>query len=170
MMMEPGSPAVSSGVRTAVKESEDRVLTLADVKGSNSDPAWSEVPEDLYFVANYAAALGGDYPPGETHTQTASTSMREAGRRGKGHGDDGRRRRAVSHDEARVGCWLVVVVAENVDKSYWDQIKDSTYQKLAGLAKSADPSTISPAQYVILIESVVRAVSGGGTDSGLHVV
>ena len=74
MVLEGGrGPAVptvegsSGAVRTQAKaQDEDRELTLADVKGSNTDPAWKEVPEDLYFVANYAAALGGDYPPGQS--------------------------------------------------------------------------------------------------------
>lgn len=62
------SAVVSAGSsRTQAKsEGEDRALTLADVKGSSTDPAWSEVPEEVYFVANYAAAIGGDYPPGTT--------------------------------------------------------------------------------------------------------
>jgi hypothetical protein len=45
-----------------------------------------------------------------------------------------------------------------VDKSYWDQIKPKTYERLAEVAKSADPTTISQAQYVILMEAVVREV------------
>lgn len=63
------------------------------------------------------------------------------------------------------GC-VATVRAENVDKSYWDQIKDSTYSKLASLAKTADPSTISPGQYVILCESIVREVSASDTIVG----
>lgn len=102
------SATVDSTRAQAKAQSEDRDLTLADVKGTNTDGAWSEVPEDLYYVANYAAALGGEYPP------------------------------------------------ENVDKSYWDQIKPKTYERLAEVAKSADPTTISQAQYVILMEAVVR--------------
>ena len=47
---------------------------------------------------------------------------------------------------------------ENVDKSYWDQVKPSTYEQLAVLAKTADPTSISQAQYVILMEAVVREV------------
>lgn len=63
------------------------------------------------------------------------------------------------------GC-VAALRAENVDKSYWDQIKDSTYSKLASLAKTADPSTISPGQYVILCESIVREVSASDTIVG----
>ncbi len=103
---------VARAATTAAKAGAeaDRDLTLADVKGSNADGVWGEVPEDLYFVANYAAALGGDYPP------------------------------------------------ENVDKSYWDQIKPATFAKLAALSKSADPTTISQGQYVMLMEAIVREV------------
>lgn len=102
---------VARAATTAAKAgAEARDLTLADVKGSNTDAVWGEIPEDLYFVANYAAALGGDYPP------------------------------------------------ENVDKSYWDQIKPATYAKLAALSKSADPTSISQGQYVMLMEAIVREV------------
>jgi hypothetical protein len=45
-----------------------------------------------------------------------------------------------------------------VDKSYWDQIKPATYAKLAALSKSADPTTISQGQYVMLMEAIVREV------------
>lgn len=100
--------AVAASAATQAKADTERELTLADVKGSNSDPVWSEVPEELYFIANYAAALGGEYPP------------------------------------------------ENVDKSYWEQIKPATYTKLAALAKTADPTTISSGQYLMLMEAIVR--------------
>jgi hypothetical protein len=100
--------AVAASAATQAKADTERELTLSDVKGSNSDPVWSEVPEELYFIANYAAALGGDYPP------------------------------------------------ENVDKSYWEQIKPATYAKLAALAKKADPTTISSGQYLMLMEAIVR--------------
>ena len=57
--------AVAASAATQAKgiADTDRELTLSDVKGSNSDGVWGEVPEELYFIANYAAALGGDYPP-----------------------------------------------------------------------------------------------------------
>ncbi|TFJ85491.1 hypothetical protein NSK_003001 [Nannochloropsis salina CCMP1776] len=99
---------VAASAATQAKADTGRELTLADVKGSNTDAVWAEVPEELYFIANYAAALGGEYPP------------------------------------------------ENVDKSYWDQIKPATYTKLAALAKTADPSTISQGQYLMLMEAIVR--------------
>ena len=102
--------AAATTAAAATGADTERDLTLADVKGSNTDPVWGEIPEDLYFVANYAAAVGGDYPP------------------------------------------------ENVDKSYWDQIKPATYAKLAALSKAADPTTISQGQYVMLMEAIVRDV------------
>lgn len=103
---------VTSAATTQAKgQDTDRELTISDVKGSSTDAVWGEIPEDLYFIANYAAAIGGDYPP------------------------------------------------ENVDKSYWDAVKPATYEKLAALAKTVDPTTISQGQYVMLMEAIVRAVS-----------
>lgn len=88
------SAVVSTGSsRTQAKsEGEDRALTLADVKGSSTDPAWSEVPEEVYFVANYAAAIGGDYPPGTT-TYGAGIVGNVRGGGGEKGGGKGRARR-----------------------------------------------------------------------------
>jgi hypothetical protein len=39
-------------------------VTPSVLKGSNSDPVWKEIPEDLFYVAHYASLFPSDYPPG----------------------------------------------------------------------------------------------------------
>lgn len=106
------SAVVSTGSsRTQAKsEGEDRALTLADVKGSSTDPAWSEVPEEVYFVANYAAAIGGDYPPGTTTygAGIVGNVRGGGGERGGGRAERGgrlsRRREGLTGSDAMF-CW-----------------------------------------------------------------
>lgn len=47
-------------------------------------------------------------------------------------------------------------VSEHVPKSVWDKIKPTTFEAIAQLANTITPAEISRAQYVILMEAVVR--------------